>query len=105
AVGVNAPVYLHFTEPVNLLTVSAGATGSVHLLAGGNDIAPASISIVSPQDVILTPYGTFPDATPITVSVTSGVEDVSENQLIPFTSTFTTRAGPALTAATAIFAR
>ncbi len=95
-VGVNAPVYLHFSEALNPLTVSVGATGSIQLTANGNPIAPASISFGSGQDVIITPYATFPDNTAITVTATSALEDPSGNPLLPFSSTFTTRVGPAL---------
>jgi len=91
-VGVNAPVYLHFTEALNPLTVSVGAAGSVQLSAGGASIAPASVNFGSSQDVTITPYGTFPDNTQISISV-SGVEDPSGNTVMPFTSSFTTQTG------------
>ena len=94
-VGVNAPVYFHFTEPINPLTISVGASGSFQFTAGGNQIAPASVSSASNQDVTITPYGTFPENTTVSVSV-NGVQDPSGNSLVPFTSSFTTSAGPHL---------
>ena len=97
-VGVNAPVYFHFTEPINPLTISVGIGGSLQFTAGGNQIAPASISLASTQDITITPYATFPENTTISVSV-SGVQDPSGNSLVPFTSSFTTAAGPHLSSA------
>ena len=95
-VGVNAPIRLRFSEPLNTLALSVGPTGSIQLTSGGNPIAPASISLNSSQDVTITPYQSFPDNAVITVSVTADLDDPSGNKLIPFTSSFTTRTGPAI---------
>jgi len=95
AVGVNAPVHLHFSESLNLLTVSEGVGAAIRLTANGNDIGATSISFASAQDVTITPYQSFPDNTTVTLTATSGLEDPSGNQLVPFTSTFTTRTGSA----------
>ncbi len=101
-VSANAQVYLHFSKPLNPLTVSTGATGSIQLSAGGQPVAPASISFTnlygsgSQQDVILTPYGTFPNNTAITVTATSAIQDPAGNSLqtgSSATATFTTAAG------------
>ena len=107
AVGVatSAQVYLHFSKPLNLLTVSTGAAGSIQLSANGSPITPASVSFTNlagtttQQDVIVTPYGTFPDNTPITVTATSAIQDPSGNALQTgpgATATFTTGTGAAL---------
>jgi YD repeat-containing protein len=88
-VGVNAPLYLHFTKPINTLMVSAA---TIQITAKGNPVTPASISFGSSQDVTITPFGTFPDSTLISVAV-SGIEDPSGNALIPFSSSFTTQTG------------
>src|ERR1019366_5621881 len=104
SVGVStaAEVYLHFSKPLNPLTVTTGASGSITLTAGGQPIAPASISFTNlygtntGQDVIVTPYGTFPDNTPITVTATSAIQDPSGNALqtdASDTATFTTATG------------
>ena len=105
-VGVNAEVYLHFSKPINPLTVSTGANGTIQLTAGGNPIAPPSISFTNlynqgtnNQDVRIIPYGTFPDNTAITVTATSGIQDPSGNALLTgasSTSTFTTQVGTLL---------
>ncbi len=104
SVGVSeaAQVYLHFSKPLNPLTVSTGASGSIQLTAGGQAITPAAISFTNlygtntQQDVIVTPYGTFPANTPVTVTATSAVQDPSGNALQTAsgtTATFTTAAG------------
>ena len=104
SVGVStaAQVYLHFSEPLNPLTVSTGASGTIQLTAGGQPIAPASITFTNlygtntQQDVIVTPYGTFPDNKAITVTATSGIQDPSGNALqtgASATATFTTATG------------
>ena len=104
AAGVStaAQVYLHFSEPLDLLTVSTGSGGSIQLTAGGQPIAPASLRFTNlsgtstKQDVIVTPYGTFPDNTPITVTATSAIQDTSGNALQTgpsATATFTTATG------------
>ena len=104
SVGVSpaAQVYLHFSKPLNPLTVSTGADGSIQLTAGGQAVAPASISFTNlygtntQQDVIVTPYGTFPDNTAITVTATSSIQDPSGNALqtgATATSSFTTAIG------------
>lgn len=98
-VGVNAPVYLHFSKPLNTLSVSAGASGTIQITAAGNPISPASISFGSNQDVTITPFGTFPDNTPIGIAATAGLQDLAGNALVPFSSTFTTRTGTALSPA------
>jgi len=98
-VSTAAEVYLHFSKPLNPLTVSTGVGGSITLTAGGQPVAPASISFTNlygtntQQDVIITPYGTFPDNTAITATATSGIQDPSGNALqtgAAATSTFTT---------------
>ncbi|MEP6716133.1 MAG: Ig-like domain-containing protein [Terriglobia bacterium] len=102
AVGVNAPVTLHFSKPLNALTVSTGAAGTIQLTANGNPVAPSSISFGSTQDVTITPYGTFPDNTVITVTATAGLQDPSGNALIVnsnSTATFTTLTGADVTTA------
>jgi hypothetical protein len=107
AVGVStaAQVYLHFSEPLNPLTVFTGANGSIQLAAGGQPVAPAAITFTNlhgentQQDVIVTPYATFPDNTAITVTATSGIQDPSGNALqtgASATSTFTTATGASL---------
>jgi large repetitive protein len=107
SVGVStaAQVYMHFSKPLNPLTVSTGASGSIQLTAGGQPIAPASISFTNlygtntQQDVIVTPYGTFPDNTAVTVTATSGIQDPSGNALqtgAASTATFTTATGASL---------
>ena len=97
-----AQVYLHFSKPLNPLTVSAGSGGSIQLMAGGRAIAPASVSFTNlygtntQQDVILTPYGTYPANTPVTVTATSAIQDPAGNSLqtgASTTATFTTAAG------------
>ncbi len=102
-VSTAAEVYLHFSKPLNPLTVTTGASGSIQLTANGHPIAPASISFTNlygtntQQDVIVTPYGTFPSSTAITVTATSAIQDPSGNALQTgpaATSTFTTAAGP-----------
>jgi large repetitive protein len=104
-VATSAQVYLHFSKPLNPLTVSTGATGSIQLSAGGNPVAPSSISFTNltgtatQQDVIVTPYGVFPDNTSITVTATSAIQDPSGNALQTgptSTATFSTTAGAAL---------
>lgn len=104
-VSTAAQVYLHFSKPLNPLTVTTGSTGSITLTAGGQPITPASISFTNlygtntQQDVIVTPYGTFPDNTPITVTATSAIQDPSGNALqntAGATSTFTTATGASL---------
>ena len=92
-VGVNAPISLHFDEPLNTLTVSVGSGAAIQLTANGNPVAPASISFTSAQDVRITPYQTFPDNTLVTINVTAQVEDPSGNGLLPFSASFTTGAG------------
>ena len=101
-VSTAAEVYLHFSKPLNPLTVSTGSGGSITLTAGGQPVAPASISFTNLygtntlQDVIITPYGTFPDNTAITVTATSAIQDPSGNALqtnAGATSTFTTAPG------------
>ena len=100
-VSTAAQVYLHFSKPLNPLTVSTGTGGSITLMAGGQPVAPASVSFANPagqnptpnQDVIITPYGTFPDNTAITASATSALQDPSGNALqntATASSTFTT---------------
>ena len=106
AVGVStaAQVYLHFSKPLNPLTVTTGAGGSITIAAGANPITPASISFTNLynqnpgpyQDVIISPYEVFPDNTPITVTATSALQDRSGNSLQSVsadTSTFTTATG------------
>ncbi len=102
-VSTAAEVYLHFSEPLNPLTVTTGATGSIQLTAGAQPIAPASISFTNlygtntQQDVIVTPYGIFPSNTPIKVTATSAIQDPSGNALQTgpaATATFTTAPGP-----------
>ena len=104
-VSTAAEIYLHFSKPLNPLTVTTGASGSIQLTAGGQPVAPASISFTNlygtntQQDVIVTPYGTFPGNTAITVTATSAIQDPSGNALQTgpaATATFTTAAGPAL---------
>jgi len=114
-VAANAQVYLHFSKPLNPLTVTTGATGSIQLTAGGQPVAPASISFTNlygsnpggiiGQDVIVTPYGTFPNNTPITVTATSALQDPSGNALQTGpsdSSTFTTAAGAVLSNSSAV---
>ena len=107
SVGVStaAQVYLHFSKPLNPLTVSTGGSGSIQLTAGGQPIAPSALTFTNlygtdtQQDVIVTPYGTFPDNTPITVTATSGIQDPSGNALqtgAGATATFTTATGASL---------
>jgi hypothetical protein len=110
-VATSAQVYLRFSKPINPLTASTGAGGSIQLSAGGNPIAPSSITFTnltgtsSQQDVILTPYLTFPDNTAVTVTATAAVQDLSGNALQTgpsSTATFTTTAGAALLNSVAI---
>lgn len=110
-VATSADVYLHFSKPINLLTVTTGPTGSIQMSAGANAITPASISFqtrtgtATQQDVIVKPFGTFPDNTSITVTATSAIQDPSGNALQTSpaqTSTFTTGVGAALNKSTAI---
>jgi hypothetical protein len=97
-VAVNANVTLHFSKTLNPLTVTTGPAGTILLTANSVSIAPSSISYTSPQDLIISPYGMFPDNSQITVTATAGIQDLSGNPLaIPFTSTFTTRTGAAVT--------
>jgi large repetitive protein len=113
SVGVSpaAQVYLHFSKPLNPLTVTTGASGSIQLTAGGQPIAPASISFTNlygtntQQDVIVTPYGTFPDNTAITVTATSSIQDPAGNALqagAATTSSFTTGTGASLSNSSAV---
>ena len=107
SVGVStaAQVYMHFSKPLNPLTVSTGAGGSIQMSAGGQPVTPASLSFTNlagantQQDVIVTPYGAFPDNTAITVTATSAIQDPSGNALQtgpPETSTFTTATGASI---------
>lgn len=101
-VSTTAQVYLHFSKPFNPLTVTAGAGGSIQIMAGGQTISPANVTFTNlynqntQQDVIITPFGTFPENTPVTVTATSAVQDPSGNALqntAAATSTFTTGSG------------
>ena len=109
SVGVStaAQVYLHFSKPLNPLTVTTGTGGSITLTAGAQTVTPASISFTNLynsnpgpyQDVIITPYQVFPDNTAITVTATSALQDRSGNSLQSVaadTSTFTTATGASL---------
>jgi YD repeat-containing protein len=101
-VSSTAQLYLHFSKPFNPLTITTGASGSIQITAGGNPVAPAYITFTNlynqntQQDVIITPYGTFPNNTAVTVTATSAIQDPSGNALQSTpsaTSTFTTGSG------------
>ncbi|HEX3742727.1 MAG TPA: Ig-like domain-containing protein [Bryobacteraceae bacterium] len=100
-VGDNAPIYLHFSESVNPITVSSS---TVVISAGGVAITPFSITFSNnSQDVVFTPLTALPDNTVITVNV-NGIQDAATNAIVPFTASFTTRNGPALTNVNVLYA-
>ncbi len=104
-IGTNAPIQVRFNKLVNNLTVST-STVQVTTLVGGTPtpIAPMSISFVnlgpanvSTTDVLFTPINILPDNAVINVAI-ANVQDLAGNNIVPFTSSFTTQTGPDLSA-------
>ena len=88
-VGVNAPIRVRFSEPVNPLTVDT----TTLQVSSASGVVPAAYSFDSTnREVTLTPTAALPDATVMTV-VVAGVEDLSGNAATPLLSSFTTRTG------------
>ena len=89
-VGPDAVVTLTFNEALNPNTVNGG---TFTLYNGESSLNP-SIAI-SPDNHIVTLTTTLPYSTPITVSVSTGVQDVNGDAMAaPFRETFTTTARP-----------
>jgi large repetitive protein len=94
-VGDNIILDVQFDKPVNPVTVN----GSTIQLSGGGttQVADAISFSNNNQSVVLVPHGPLPDETVMTLTI-SGVTDVAGNAVAPQTTTFTTGAGPDLTA-------
>ena len=99
-VGTNAAVYLHFTKPVSALTFNPSSV-TLSYQSGGNTVSiPGSLSYSQgtlTPDVTFTPYGVLPDAAVVTVNALASIQDQSNNGLVPFSSTFTTKAAADIT--------
>jgi hypothetical protein len=90
-IGVNAPASLTFSRPIDPTTVSST---SIQVISGGAAIPASSITFDSTyMNVIVAPQTPLPANTPITVKV-NGVQDVAGNSVTPYTSQFSTGAGP-----------
>jgi hypothetical protein len=95
-VPVNADIHVLFNEPVNPLTVNAGA---IQVTGAGQTAIVSSIGIGSNNaEFIITPQEPFPVNTPMTIAI-SGVEDFAGNRSLTKTTHFTTSAGVATTPA------
>lgn len=90
-VPINAPVVVHFDEPVDLLTL-----GQITLTAGGAPVGFTLTNLNMNQSVTLSPTVLLAPLTSYTVSVT-GVQDLSGNlQTATASATFTTGSEPDL---------
>jgi YD repeat-containing protein len=93
-IGVNASIRLHFSEPIDPLTLT-GAT--VRISAVGVTEIPGSISFSNNnQDVLIVPQAPLPDNTAVTIAV-SGVQDLAGNSVLPTSTQFSTSIGPDFT--------
>ena len=87
-IGVNTPITLSFSKPINQGTVNSN---SVQLFNGDTYIGTGGFTFSSNnQSVTFTQ--TLPAAAQITLVVTQAVQDLSGNALQPFQSQFTTAA-------------
>ena len=102
-IGTNAPVQVRFNKQINVTTISV-STIQISTLVNGTPtpIAPVSISFVNlglsnteTTDVLLTPINVLPDNAVINIAI-SNVQDLAGNNIVPFTSSFTTQTGPDL---------
>ena len=98
-VGDNIILDVQFSKAVNPVTVN----GSTIQLSGGGttQVADAISFSNNNQRVVLVPHGPLPDQTVMTITI-SGVTDVAGNAVVPQTTTFTTGAGPDLSAPAAV---
>jgi len=85
-VPVNAHVVVRLSEPINPLSLSNTA---VTLSQGGTPVA--GNTVLSGETLIFTPTGPLATSTLYNVNV-SGFSDVAGNQVVPFSSSFTTSA-------------
>jgi methionine-rich copper-binding protein CopC len=96
-VGVNSPVRVTFSEPVNPTTLNTNTL----VLAAGTTLA-ATLAIASDnRTVTITPQLPLPPSTQVTLTIT-GVEDVAGHVVATSASTFTTGNAPDLTPPTLV---
>ncbi len=89
-VGDNATIRVTFSEPVDVLTVTAA---SILVSGGAYTVMPSTIAFsASNQTVTITPQIPLPDNTQLTVAI-AGVTDLSGNNVVPLTTHFTTGPG------------
>jgi len=93
-IGDNAVVRITFNKNIDPLTIN-GQT--ITLSSNGKNI-PYTFTYDNVSRATLTPEGSLPDSSPITVTVTNGVTDGVGNVLPPASATFHTAAGPNFTA-------
>ncbi|MGE3761670.1 MAG: Ig-like domain-containing protein [Kofleriaceae bacterium] len=82
-ISVLASITANFSEAVS------NANSSTFTLTGPSGVEPALIT-TSPSQAILNPTHQLAPMTTYTISLTSGIVDAANNQLFPFTGTFTT---------------
>jgi hypothetical protein len=88
-VGLNASIVITFSESVKPSTVNNNAFA---LFANGTRFGGVASMSIDNRTVVLS-GGTLPASSVITVAVTSAVQDLSDNPLADFSSTFTTVSG------------
>lgn len=89
-IGINAPIRVRFSEPVNPLTVSST---TMQVKNGSTVLGPMNLSFANGnRDISIVPYGILPASATISV-VVSGVQDPSGNDVVASTTTFDTAAG------------
>ncbi|WDE04115.1 Ig-like domain-containing protein [Thalassomonas viridans] len=84
-IGVNIPVVLTFSESLNAATVNSN---NFKLYSDGNIITPSVYRSADAQTVTL--RGTWPGGKAVSVLVTGGVQDLSNNALVDEVRVFTT---------------
>ena len=100
-VGINAAIIVTFSSAVDPISVT-GST--VHITGGSQTVVPSTISFNTTFTVAtVTPQAPMPANTSMTIAI-SGVTDAEGNAVASQTTTFTTGAGPDLTAPNVVLA-
>ncbi len=91
AIGTNSTIRIQFSEALDQISVNTGT-----LTLTGNSVSiPWNATFDSTGTVLtITPQASLPASTPITVALSSGVNDLAGNALPAFSSVFTTGSAP-----------